>query len=175
MAVQTDTPNAPVITSSSASISDLYQQGIVAGVIGASTVAVWFFLVDLFNGRPFYTPNVLGAALFRRGTGLDNPQALAISLEMVLIYTWVHGMVFCLIGGIASKLLHLAERNLNLGFGVVLLFVIFEFGFVGAAFVFAEPILQLLAWPVVLVGNLLAATAMASYFWRHHPNLRIEP
>jgi hypothetical protein len=53
--------------------------------------------------------------------------------------------------------------------------VIFEFGFVGAAFIFAEPILQVLAWPAVLVGNLLAATGMAGYFWRHHPNLTIEP
>jgi hypothetical protein len=94
---------------------------------------------------------------------------------MVLVYTWVHGMAFCVIGGFASKLLALAERNLNLGFGIVLLFVIFEFGFVGAAFIFAEPILQVLAWPAVLVGNLLAATGMAGYFWRHHPNLTIEP
>ncbi len=175
MAVQTDTPNAPVITSSSSAIPDLYQQGIVAGVIGASTVAVWFFLVDLFNGRPFYTPNVLGTALFRHGIGLDNPQALAISLEMVLVYTWVHGMVFCLIGGIASKLLNLAEHSVNVGFGILLLFVIFEFGFIGAASVFAESILRALAWPSVLLGNLLAAVAMAAYFRRHHPNLEIQP
>jgi len=53
--------------------------------------------------------------------------------------------------------------------------VIFEFGFVGVAFIFAEPVLQALAWPAVLVGNLLAAMAMATYFWRHHPNLTIEP
>ena len=48
-------------------------------------------------------------------------------------------MVFCVIGGIASKLLAVAERNLDLGFGILLLFVVFEFGFVGAAFIFACP------------------------------------
>jgi hypothetical protein len=40
---------------------------------------------------------------------------------------------------------------------------------------FFEPILRALAWPAVLVGNFLAAGAMALYFWRHHPTLRIAP
>jgi hypothetical protein len=57
----------------------------------------------------------------------------------------------------------------------LLFFVIFEFGFVAAALVFAEPILHALAWPAVLMGNLLAAAAMGLYFWRHHLNLSIKP
>ncbi|HET8562759.1 MAG TPA: hypothetical protein VFM35_02685 [Candidatus Binatia bacterium] len=175
MAVQSGPTGAPVASSSSSEISDIYLQGIVAGLIGAATVAIWFFIVDVFSGRPFFTPNVLGTALFRRGIGLDQPQTLPISFEMVLFYTWVHGLAFCVIGGLASKLLALAERNLNLGFGILLFFVIFEFGFVGAASIFAEPILQTLAWPSVLVGNLLAAVAMAAYFLRHHPNLSVSP
>jgi hypothetical protein len=84
-------------------------------------------------------------------------------------------MAFCVVGGVAAKLLDLAESNLNVGFGILLLFVIFEFGFVGVAFIFAEPVLHALAWPTVLVGNLLAATGMVTYFWRHHPNLTIRP
>jgi hypothetical protein len=175
MTIQTDTPNLTTVPSTHSVISDSYQQGIVAGVLGAATIAIWFFLVDIFNGRPFYTPNVLGTALFRGGAGLDQPQNLPISLEMVLVYTWVHGLVFCAIGGLAAKLLDLAERNVNAGFGIVLLFVIFEFGFVGAALVFAEPILRALAWPSVLVGNLMAAAVMAVYFWRHHPSMKISP
>jgi hypothetical protein len=84
-------------------------------------------------------------------------------------------LVFCVIGGVAAKLLSLAERELHFGFGILLLFIIFEFGFVASAMVVAEPILQTLAWPAVLVGNLLAAGAMALYFWRHHPTLQISP
>jgi hypothetical protein len=96
-------------------------------------------------------------------------------MKLVVFYTWVHGLVFCVVGGLAAKLLSIAERDVNFGFGILLLFVIFEFGFVAAAMVFAEPILRTLAWPAVLVGNLLAATAMAVYFWRHHPKLMIAP
>ncbi len=91
------------------------------------------------------------------------------------MYTWVHGLVFAVIGGIASRLLAFAEQNPDLGFGIVLLFVVFEFGFVGAAFLLVEPVLQTLAWPVILFANLLAATAMAGYLWHQHPNLTIRP
>ncbi len=94
---------------------------------------------------------------------------------MVLFYTWVHGMVFCFMGGLAAKLLAVAERNLNLGFGIILFFVVFEFGFLVVSFVFAEPILRALAWPAILLGNLFAAAGMTTYFWRRHPDLMIRP
>jgi len=91
------------------------------------------------------------------------------------MYTWVHTMLFAVIGGIVSKLLALAEKNPDLGFGILLLFIILDFGFIAVAFVFAEPILHALAWPAVLVGNLLAAAAMGLYFWHRHPDLVVRP
>ena len=153
----------------------LYQEGIVAGVLGAATVAIWFFVVDALHGRPLYTPTVLGTALFRRGAGLGDLTALPISMEMVLMFTWVHGLVFAAIGGLASRLLGMAERNPSIGFGILLLFVIFEFGFTVTAMLFAAPILNVLTWPAVLVANLLAAATMAGYFRLRHPALQVEP
>jgi hypothetical protein len=155
--------------------SATYNEGIVAGLIGATTVAAWFLIVDAFNGRPLYTPTVLGTALFRHGAGLDSPQTLAISFEMVFLFTWVHALAFAAIGGVAAHLLDFAEHTANVGFGIVLLFVVFEFGFVAVTTVFAGDVLASLAWPAVLVGNLLAAAAMGTYFWKRHPNLKIEP
>ena len=92
-----------------------------------------------------------------------------------MLYTWVHGLVFAVIGGVASRLLELAERNPNLGFGILLLFVVFEFGFLSVATLVEGRILQALAWQAILLGNLLAVAAMAGYFWRRHPNLKIRP
>jgi hypothetical protein len=152
-----------------------YQDGIVAGLIGAVTIAIWFLILDTARGRPLYTPSLLGTAIFRHGQALASPETLPVSFEMVLMYTFVHGLVFCVIGGVAARLLQLAEDRPNFGFGIVLLFVVFEFGFVGAAMVFAEPVLHALAWPAVLVGNLLAAGAMATYLWRRHRTLTIRP
>jgi hypothetical protein len=39
--------------------------GLVAGLLGASVVALFFLVVDLLAGRPLWTPTVLAAALFR--------------------------------------------------------------------------------------------------------------
>lgn len=153
----------------------IYQEGIVAGVIGAVTVALWFFVVDLVNGRPLYTPTVLGTALFRRGGGLSSIETLPISMEMVLMFTWAHGLAFAAIGGVVARLLTTAERHPSVGFGIFLLFVIFEAGFTVAAMLFAAPILKALTWPAILVANLLAAAAIGVYFWLRHPTLRVSP
>ena len=42
----------------------ILREGFVAGLAGAGAVAVWFFLVDLIGGNPFYTPSMLGSAVF---------------------------------------------------------------------------------------------------------------
>lgn len=158
-----------------ADLSAIFQEGVAAGVFGAAVVAIWFLVVDSLGGRPLYTPTVLGTALFRHGEGLAAASGLPVSAEMVLMFTWVHGLVFAMLGGAASWLLSRAELHPSLGFGILFLFVAFEFGFVAVAMIVAEPVLQALAWPAVLVANLLAAAAMGIYFRWRHPALRILP
>ena len=105
---------------------------------GASIIALWFLLIDTIAGRPFYTPAVLGAALFRDGAALTGDGTVTPSLELVLGFTWVHYLIFGLIGVGAARLLDLAEDNPNVGFGIVIFFAVFEFGFLGVSMVFAE-------------------------------------
>ena len=175
MTAQQDVSKPLEPASSSIEVSKIYEEGIVAGLIGAATIAIWFLILDAIEGRPFYTPTVLGTALFRGGAGLTSPENLPASFELVLWFTWVHVLVFIVIGGAASGLLRLAARDPNFGFGIVLFLVIFMFGFIGVSLVFAEEVLHALAWPTILIGNLLAAGTMAWYFWRRHPQLAIWP
>ena len=154
---------------------NVYAEGILAGLVGAGAIALWFLILDTLRGRPFYTPTLLGSVLFGGGAGLSAPAQLPASLDLVLSFTWVHVLAFLLIGVAAARLLALAERDPDFGFGVVLLFVVFEFGFVVVSLVFAEPILHALAWQAVLVGNLIAAAAMAAVFRLRHPRLTIRP
>jgi hypothetical protein len=168
------TPTVDALSNPVPDAARLYQEAMIAGVIGAATVAVWFLLLDTAAGHPFYTPTVLGTAIFRR-SALASPETLSVSLEMVGMFTWVHMLVFAALGGIASRLLGMVERNPSWGFGLLLFAVVFEFGFVAAAAVLAAPVLRVIPWPSVLAANLLAAAAMSAYFWRRHPTLVVSP
>ena len=154
---------------------EIYTEGMMIGLVGALTIALWFLIVDSFQGRPLLTPSLLGTVLFKGGDGLTSLSTHPISFETVAMFTWIHGMVFVVIGMATSWLLNLAERDPNYGFGVLLLFVLFEFGFICVSPIFAEEVLEALAIPDILIGNLLAAAAMGAYCWRRHSILKVYP
>ena len=174
MATPTTASSAPQISSSPVD-TRVYQEGFVAGILGALTVAVWFLVVDMIHGRPFYTPTVLGTALFGRGVWPATLETLAPSFEMVAMFTWVHVMAFVGVAVGAAYLIAVAERHPSLGFGIVLLFVILEAGFTVTAMIVAEPVLRALTWPAILVANVLAAGVIAGYFWLRHPTMHMQP
>jgi hypothetical protein len=156
-------------------MSKVYQEGIVAGVLGAGTIALWFLIIDTIQGRPLYTPTVLGTAFFGGGDGLESPRTLAPAAQMVMVFTWVHFLAFAVMGGIASRLLAVAERRPNFAFGIILLFVVFGCVFIGAVLTIESRILDAIGWVSIVVGNLFAAVVMGGYFWRRHPDLEIAP
>ena len=175
MATPTTAGSAPQLSTSSTVDSRVHQEGIIAGILGALTVALWFLVVDMMHGRPFYTPTVLGTALFGRGVWPATLETMPSSAEMVLMFTWVHVLAFAVVGVAVARLITLAERNPSLGFGFVLLFVILEACFTVAVMIVAEPVLRALTWPAILAANLLAAAVMAGYFWLRHPTMQMRP
>jgi hypothetical protein len=152
-----------------------FRDGIIAGLIGASTIALWFLALDVVRGRPLYTPTLLGTALLRGPAAVASARNLSISLPVVLFFTLVHGLAFLGIGLAGQRLLQLAEKDANYGFGVVLLSIIFLSGFLFVSLIFAAEILHALSWPAVLAGNLLALGAMSVYFRRQHPAFKMLP
>jgi hypothetical protein len=175
MATPTSASSAPEISAPTIDSSQIYKEGIIAGIVGAVTVALWFLVVDAIHGRPFYTPTVLGTALFGRGVWPATLETLPASFEMVAMFTWVHLLAFAVLGVVVARLVFMAERNPSLGFGIVLLFVILEACFTVAAMIVAEPVLRALTWPAILVANFLAAGAMAGYFWLRHRTMQMRP
>ena len=153
----------------------VYQDGIVAGILGALTVALWFLVVDVARGRPLSTPTVLGTALFGWGAWPGTLESMPPSFEMVAMFTWVHLLAFAVVGVVVSRLIAMAEEHPSLGFGFVLLFVILEACFTAAVMIVAAPVLRALTWPAILVANLLAATVMTGYFWLRHPTMAMRP
>lgn len=161
---------APVAAEEDADVVKIPLEGFITGLIGAATIAVWFLILDIIQKRPLYTPTVLGTFLFKGKGALSSPETLSISFELVMLYTWVHVLIFVVIGGVASRLMRLAARNPEYGFGLILMLVVFLCGFQAVCMVAAEDVLRALAWPAVFVGNLLAAGAMGAYLWKKHPN-----
>jgi hypothetical protein len=175
MATPTTVGNSSPVSASAVDTTRVYQEGIIAGILGALGVAVWFLVVDLVHGRPFYTPTLLGTALFGRGVWPATLESMPPSFEMVAMFTWVHLLAFAVVGVVAARLIAMAERHPSLGFGFVLLFVILEACFTAAVMIVAAPVLRALTWPAILVANMLAAAVMAGYFWLRHPTMAMRP
>ena len=146
-------------------LAGVLREGVVAGLIGAAVVALWFLLFDALQWRPFYTPALLGAAIFE---GLRDPHLLEISLRVILGYTVLHGAAFIAFGLLSAILIVAAEREPSLTWAFIALIGCFEVFFVALDRIFAESALgALLGW-TILVGNLLAAAGMLAYFFLGH-------
>jgi len=147
---------------------DVVREGIAAGLLGGSVVAVWFLLYDSVRLRPLYTPALLGAAVLQ---GLRDPEQLIPKLDVVVGYTVFHFAVFAFFGITVAAFLLAAEREPRILLGVFVLFLCFQVFFFG----FLEALDALLAgalpWWNVAIGNLLASVAMITYFFLGHRSL----
>jgi hypothetical protein len=144
------------------------REGVIGGIIGAATVALWFIVYDMLAGRPLYTPALLGAALLQ---GVRNPAALRVSADVLLGYSVLHGAAFVAFGISAAILLAISEREPLLLLGVVVLFTCFEVLFFGVVMLLDEALVGALGWWTIFVANILAAVAMLGYFLARHRGL----
>lgn len=146
-------------------------EGIVAGLIGATVVAVWFLLCDLGTDAPFRTPALLGGVLLE---GIYDPAAIHASVPLVLGYTVLHYAAFVLFGLVASCLVAASEREPVLLLGFLILFACFEVFFLGFAAMLSHSLLDQIGWSTIVAGNLLAAAAMIGFFFLRHRQLHIR-
>ena len=144
------------------------REGIVAGILGACIVALWFLMVDSIAGRPLFTPAILGASLFDLlGAGFGG-RGLFVH---VAAYTVLHVAGFIVIGMTAAYLMNVLDRKPSWLVGFLTLFFVFEvcvFAVVGL--LSRSPLFGTIAWYQLGAANLLAAYGMGRYLWRaHHP------
>jgi hypothetical protein len=144
------------------------RDGVVAGLLGAATVAVWFLLFDVFEGVPLQTPTVLWRGLVR---GAATAAPLTPAIGPVLGYTVVHVLAFVLFGIIAAWLVAGAEREPALLLPLLIFFAAFEVFFLALVTFLARPILGVVAWWAILIGNFLASVSMLGYFFMKHRSL----
>lgn len=149
----------------------LLAEGVITGAIGATAVALWFLVVDMVEGRPLYTPELLGQAFF----SLFGPPAGETPLQFVIAYTIVHYLAFAIVGTLLALVVRRADEDPHVLAGLVIggvVFLLASFSFV--AFLSQGTRLGNLAWYQIGAATVLAAVLMCAYQWRTHPRVGAE-
>jgi hypothetical protein len=143
--------------------------GAVAGVVAAATVACWYLAADLAAGRPFFTPERLGASL----AGAIGLASLARSTAgAVALYTLVHLAGFVAWGVAAAAVVRGARRQPTVLAGALLVAAIVEVAFAGTlAVLSAGTSTGALTWVQLAVGHLLGVACIALVTVRAYPGL----
>ena len=143
------------------------REGLIAGALAASGVAIWFLVVDLLAGVPLDTPTRLGQAV----ASLLGLASVADPVA-VLGYTALHYGAFAVLGVAAAAVVHLAQRHATVLAAVLLVFVVGEMGFFAMLGLLSQTTVTFaLAWFEVAVGNLLGWLVLGAVLWRRHPEL----
>jgi hypothetical protein len=149
---------------------DTIREGIYAGVLSATAIAVWLFIVDVVARRPFFTPDVQGSGLMRF---VGAPRLSDTVALHVAFYTVFHYVAFAIIGVIVAWVVHQARRTPTILAGALILFVMVEGGFYGLAAVLSlNTALGQIAWYQIMIANLLASVVMFGFMYMRHPELK---
>ena len=131
----------------------IVSRGVAAGLVGATTMALWFLIVDSPEGEPFRTPNFVAGSLL----GIES---MEMGFGTILLYTFIHYGVFVAVGLVMSWVLWHVETASPVLLGLVLGFLLFDLVFYGSVMITGVNVVQQLGWPEVLVGNLLAGVTL---------------
>lgn len=148
----------------------IVSEGVLAGVVAASAVAVVFLLVDLMAGEAFRTPRQLGGMLLHL-TGASTAASTDGTTALAL-YTLFHFVAFIATGIIAAAIVQVTIKQPVALLLFVILFFAFEVAFTGfVTFVGVQSSTAIT--PVqVAIGNVVASIAMAMFFRSRHPRLK---
>lgn len=144
------------------------REGVITGVIGAVTVALWFLIYDAWRGKPLFTPALLGTAIFY---GVSSPLGIDITAGPVIGYSIIHVLTFIGFGIVAACMMLASEREPAIFIAFVTLFAAFEVTFFVVVRTLSGTILGAIGWWAIFAGNLLASIGMLWFLVRGHPQL----
>ena len=146
------------------------REGIYAGIIGATAIAVWFAVIDIVSGMPFHTPSILGAGLV---SVLGKPPMMPDTVGFhVFLYTIFHYVAFALVGILIATIVHQSSRTPAVLAGFLVALAMFELGAIFITALFSQTRLGGMAWYQIFLANLLATGLMFWFMWKRHPGLR---
>jgi len=140
-------------------VDDVLARGLGGGILAGLVVAVWFLVVDLVQGRPFYTPAVLAHFFFQRET-------LDITTALIGFYTVLHLGAFAALGVLTAWILAVLETSPGLLLGAVFGVFVLDLVFYGALLITGAGIFGVLPWGHVLAANVAGGMTLMTYLHR---------
>ena len=149
------------------------RDGIVVGLIGYASVALFYSAFDMLASRGmFYTVNLLGKALFR---GLRDPAVLMFPMQLdasaAFLYNAVHLAAALIIGVVVTALVAMAEQQPSRRTVVRVILVLGFFVTVAVVATLTTPIRPLLPMWSVIASNAFAAVIAGAYLLSRRPGL----
>lgn len=138
-------------------IRGVVPRGLAAGIVGATSLALWFLIIDGSRGTPFRTPAFLSSALLGQ-------EEVVMSVGQIFLFTFVHYGAFILVGLGMSWLLTKIDTAPSILLGLVLGFLLFDIVFYASIYVTGVDVIDVLGWPEVLAGNLIAGVMIMGTF-----------
>jgi len=145
-------------------------QGVIAGILGASVLALWFMILDWLRGEPLMTPSVLGTLVLRGESPPHGPHG--IDPLAIAGYTVIHYTVFVALGVAGAWVANRIEARPRLILAVLILFTVMQAFAFSFTTVLAETLEGTVRWWAAVLGNLFAVAAMVVHLWSRHRRTR---
>lgn len=152
---------------------DLAYETFYSAAIGGLVVALLFLVVDLLQGRPLYTPSLIGSVLF---LGAEAEAVEAVDYTAMALFTVVHLVGFGILGLVSTFVVRFVEGRTGGGFvpPALVLFVLLEGGFLTFQNIVLPGVADAVGHGLILLANALAALAMTAFLRYAHETSESE-
>jgi len=141
--------------------AEIVGDGVAAGLIGASAVALWFLVIDAVLREPLFTPSLVASALLR---GVPASADHHVDLTMVATFAALHSMAFIVFGVVVAWIVDQFEHTPDLPLIAIGVFLGLEAGFVTASKLLVPDVAAVIGHGFIVAGNVFAALGMALYY-----------
>ena len=146
--------------------ADLAYESLYCAAIGGSVIALFFLVIDAFNGQPLFTPSLLGGVLFG---GAEVNAISEVRMDWVAYATIAHFLGFTSIGVGVTLVAHEVELHSRHPFTILFgVFAAIEWAFFVAGYFLMPGVITVLGPFRVAGANLLAAAGIATFLWANH-------
>ena len=149
--------------------ADLAYQSLYCAAIGGSVIALFFLVVDTWNGRMLFTPSLMWGVLFGGADAAALDAANSVRLEWVAWATALHLAAFGVIGTAVTLIAHEVELHTRRPIlALFILFLVIAETFIIVSAKFMPGVMEVLGWGKVLLANALAAGGITAFLWASH-------